>query len=147
MDRRAFLSWVGVGWVASCLPIAIAACSNQQAEAPQATAPLAPPRADGFQAVSKVTDLEKTGQLLVKDFAGGAVLVVRDAATGNVSAVNPTCTHQGCVVNWKADKKAFVCPCHDAEFAADGKVLESPATRPLKTFTAKVEGDSVLVKA
>jgi len=68
-------------------------------------------------------------------------------APGAAEALSLTCTHQGCVVNWKADKKAFVCPCHDAEFGADGKVLESPATRSLKTFTAKVEGDSVLVKA
>jgi len=145
MDRRSFLSWVGVGWVASCLPVAIAACSNQ-VEAPKAAAPVGTPRPDGFLAVSNVADLEKSGQVLVKDFPGGAVLVVRDAS-GTVSAVNPTCTHQGCVVNWKADKKAFVCPCHDAEFALEGKVLEGPATRPLKTLTAKVEGDSVLVKA
>ncbi len=82
---------------------------------------------------------------MVKDFPGGAVLVVKDAA--GVTAVSPTCTHQGCVVTWKGDQKAFVCPCHDAKFAADGKVVAGPATRPLKTFTAKIEGDSVLVKA
>lgn len=147
MDRRSFLSWVGLGWLASSLPVAIAACSNQTASTPPTVTAIGTPSPDGFQAVSTVADLDKAGQLIVKDFPGGAVLVVKDAATGGVAAVNPTCTHKGCVVAWKADKKAFVCPCHDAEFAADGKVLEGPATAALKTFTAKIEGDSVLVKA
>jgi cytochrome b6-f complex iron-sulfur subunit len=146
MDRRSFLSWVGVGWIASCLPIAIAACS-QQTETPPASKPLSPPRSDGFQAVTTVADLEKSGYVLVKDFPGGAILVARDPGNRSIAVVNPTCTHQGCVVNWKVDEKRFACPCHDAEFAADGKVLEGPATSPLKTFTAKIEGDTVLVKA
>ena len=146
MDRRSFLSWVGIGWIASSLPVAIAACSNQ-AETPKVVTITGSPRPDGFQAVGTIGDLEQSGQLLIKDFPGGAILVARDSANGGVAAVNPTCTHQGCVVNWKADKQAFVCPCHNAQFAIDGKVVASPATRPLKTLTAKIEGDSVLVKA
>lgn len=147
MDRRSFLSWVGLGWLASSLPIAIAACSNQTASTPTTVTAIGTPGPDGFQAVSTVADLDKAGQIMVKDFPGGAVLVVKDAATSGVAAVNPTCPHQGCVVVWKGDQKAFVCPCHDAEFAVDGKVLAGPATRPLKTLTAKIEGDAVLVKA
>ncbi|MBF2027748.1 MAG: Rieske (2Fe-2S) protein [Oscillatoriales cyanobacterium C42_A2020_001] len=150
MDRRSFLSWVGVGWIASCLPVAIAACSNTSTSgnAPQASAPRSSPRADGFQAVGTVATLDQSGQLLVKDFVGGSVLVVRDPANPNaIAAVSPTCTHQGCIVEWKTDQKAFVCPCHAAKFATNGQVLESPASRPLQTFTAKVEGDSILVKA
>lgn len=147
MDRRSFLSWVGLGWLASSLPVALAACSNQTASAPPTVTAIGTPGPDGFQAVSTVADLDKAGQVMVKDFPGGAVLVVKDAASGTVAAVSPTCTHNGCVVAWKGDQKAFVCPCHDAKFAADGKVTAGPATRPLRTFTAKIEGDSVLVKA
>jgi cytochrome b6-f complex iron-sulfur subunit len=109
--------------------------------------PASSPRADGFQVVGSVADLDKTGELMVKDFVGGAVVVVRDPKNPNiVMAVSPTCTHQGCAVTWKADKKAYLCPCHGSGFSADGQVLTSPATRALKTFTAKLEGDSILVK-
>ena len=65
----------------------------------------------------------------------------------NLIAVNPTCTHQGCSIDWKAKQGKFVCPCHGAKFAPDGKAQEGPAKKPLKTYQAKIEGGSILVKA
>ncbi|MHC5832041.1 MAG: ubiquinol-cytochrome c reductase iron-sulfur subunit, partial [Nostoc sp.] len=32
------------------------------------------------------------------------------------------------------------------EFGVDGKVQKGPATNPLKTYAAKIEGNSVVVK-
>lgn len=49
-------------------------------------------------------------------------------------------------MNWEQNQKSFVCPCHDSKFAPDGKVLGGPATKPLQTYTAKLEGGNVLVK-
>ncbi len=60
-------------------------------------------------------------------------------------AVNSTCNHAGCAVNWEADQKSFVCPCHESKFAPDGKVLADPAKKALQTYTAKLEGGDVLV--
>ena len=148
MDRRTFVSWVGLGWIASCLPIAIAACSSNQKTTTQSSPSLEPPQADGFQKVGTIADLDKDGQIFAKEFVGGAVIVVRDPSKPNtVSAVSPTCTHKGCIIEWKADQKQFVCPCHSAKFSPTGQVVEAPAERPLKVFTAKIENDSVLVKA
>lgn len=150
MDRRFFMSWLGMGWIASCLPIAIAACTNNEPtpSTDASAAPLPAPRADGYQAVGKLTDLEKNGHLLVKNFAGGTVLVTRDPKNSrSLLAVNPTCTHKGCVVEWKGSQSALVCPCHEATFSPAGQVVKGPASQPLKTFAAKLEGDTVLVRA
>jgi cytochrome b6-f complex iron-sulfur subunit len=150
MNRRDFLGWVGVGWVASCLPIALAACTpKESAEAPaNAPASTGDRRADGFEKVGMAASLNDSGSLFVKESALGAIVVTRNPDNPTeVAAVSPTCTHQGCVVPWKNDAKAFVCPCHGAKYSFDGKVLAAPATRPLKSFTAKIEGDAVLVKA
>ena len=137
--------WVGVGGVASSLPIAIAACSPQDKKSESAATPKRP---DGFQSVGTVTELNQKGQILKKEFASGALLVVSDPSNPKtISAVNPTCTHKGCIVDWKVNEKAFVCPCHGARFSPDGKVLKGPAKKPLPTYEAKIEGDSVLVKA
>lgn len=136
MKRRDFMNWVGLGWLASSLPVAIAACSTQST-----------PSASGdWQTVGTTAQLDKTGQLLVENSPVGNVLVVGTSKTENLIAVNPTCTHKGCTVEWQAKAKKFVCPCHGAEYGVDGKVQKEPATKPLKTYAAKIEGDSVVVK-
>lgn len=153
MDRRTFLTWVGVGGIASSLPVAIAACSDKTATTPNETATNSPSssaaaaRADGFQTVGTAAALDQKGQLSDQKAVAGPLMVVRNPEQPEaLVAVNPTCTHKGCLVEWQADQKVFFCPCHDSKFATDGKVLQGPATEPLKTYEAKLEGDSVLVK-
>lgn len=146
MDRRSFLAWVGVGWVASCLPVAIVACSStpNAAEAPEKATKT--DRA-GELKLGSLSELNQAGQLLNETSPLGPVLVIRDPAHANaLMAVNPTCTHKGCTVAWKPQQAAFVCPCHKAKFSADGKVLAGPARKPLKTYQATIEGDAVFVK-
>jgi len=145
MNRREFLGWVGVGSLASSLPIAIAACSPTKVENNPTSS--SSPKADGFQSVGTVAELDKNGQLLNKQFAGSSVLVIRDPAANNqLIAVKPICTHTGCTVAWEKQQKNFICPCHDSKFATDGKVLKGPAKDSLPVYTAKIEGDAILVK-
>lgn len=138
MKRRDFINWVGLAWIASSLPVAIAACTSETN---------APTSASGdWQTVGTAADLDKTGQLLAKNSPIGSVLVVGTSKAENLIAVNPTCPHAGCTVAWQTETKKFACPCHDSEFGVDGKVQRGPATKPLNTYTAKIEGNSVVVK-
>lgn len=43
----------------------------------------------------------------------------------------PLCTHLGGVLCWNATEESWDCPLHGSRFAADGSVLEGPATRAL----------------
>lgn len=153
MNRREFLGWVGVGAVASSLPVAIATClpdskTSANAETNPTNISVTIAQSSGFQAVGTVADLDKNGQIYQKKSAVGTVLVMRNPDDSNsLIAVNPTCTHRGCTVKWKKSEKLFDCPCHDAEFAIDGKVLKGPAKKPLATYQAQIEGNSVVVKA
>ena len=155
MKRRSFLTYFGLSWLASSLPMVLAACapkaSTQEPTANVETAadkgkPLAKPAAkkaaDGFAVVGTVAELDKAGQIQTKDIA-----VVRDPANPkNLVAVNPKCTHNGCAVKWVPGEKKYDCPCHDAEFSADGKVLKGPAKTSLATYPAKIVGTQILVK-
>ena len=48
--------------------------------------------------------------------------------------LNSRCTHLACNVNWSDESDAFLCPCHDAKFSKDGKVLDGPPPRPLDVY-------------
>jgi cytochrome b6-f complex iron-sulfur subunit len=149
MDRRAFMNWVGVGFIASFLPVAIAACdsdtstaNNSSPNGGEATS------GDGnFQPIAAVSDLDATGQLLNEASPVGPVLLIRDPNDANgVVAVNPTCPHAGCAVTWNGDQGEFVCPCHGSRFDVAGAVVQGPASKPLASYAARVEGDQVLVQ-
>lgn len=148
MQRREFIKWVGVGTLASFLPVVIAACTTENKE--QTSAQNSTPTATsnkGYLTIGTLTELDKNGQILNKQTKDKPVIVIRNPQDSKtVLAVNPTCTHKGCLVTWKSDEKHFECPCHDSDFATDGKVLKGPATQPLPTYPVKIEGDSILVK-
>jgi cytochrome b6-f complex iron-sulfur subunit len=135
MQRRSFLTYLGVGWAVSCFPLVLSACNQGTKKAETAAT-------GGFTIIGSVADLDRAGAV-----GNEQVLVVRDPANkAQVLAVNPTCTHKGCAVKWKASENHFECPCHDSDFAPDGKVLKGPASKPLATYVAKIAGEKVLVK-
>ena len=153
MKRRVFMNWVGVSFMAASLPVAIAACSPAtEAESETAADPGADEavdtdvREDGFAALGTVSELDSTGFLASKNFAGGSVIAVRVPANSeSVIALNSLCTHRGCTVDW-ADSE-FSCACHGSTFSTDGEVTNGPATEALSAYEAKIEDDLVLVMA
>lgn len=150
MDRREFIGWLSVGALANSLPVVLAACSSVQ-DRPQVVAKSPKidrtARKDGFLVLGTVSDLSKQGIIIDQKKAAKPVAIVRNPDNKNLCAVNPTCTHQGCTVEWKADTKIFACPCHGSKFSCDGLVLQGPAEKPLESFEAKLEDGLVLVKA
>ncbi|MGB6299002.1 MAG: ubiquinol-cytochrome c reductase iron-sulfur subunit [Rivularia sp. (in: cyanobacteria)] len=139
MNRRSFLNWVGIGWIASSLPVAIAACSSKETK--QSTS-----ESQEWQEVGNADELKANGKLLVKNTSVGEVLLAKTSVPGDLVAVNAICTHSGCTVEWKADRNRFVCPCHGSEFGVAGKVEKAPATKPLQTYAVKTEGNKVLIR-
>jgi cytochrome b6-f complex iron-sulfur subunit len=144
MDRRNFLSWVGVGLLASSLPTVLAACASDGSSSSNNASSSSEKEKDagGFKAVGAIAQLDKEGKL-----ASDGVLVVRNPQDPKLLlAVNPTCPHKACTVEWKSDRKEFVCPCHKSTFSATGAVIQGPAEKPLPIYATKIEQGQVLVK-
>ncbi|HET9323834.1 MAG TPA: FAD-dependent oxidoreductase [Gaiellaceae bacterium] len=51
---------------------------------------------------------------------------------GEVHELSPVCRHLYCRVHWNAAERSWDCPCHGSRYAADGRVIEGPATEDLK---------------
>ena len=58
-------------------------------------------------------------------------LAVHRGDDGRLHAVSARCTHLGCLVGWNRADRTWECPCHGSRFAADGTLLQGPATEPL----------------
>jgi cytochrome b6-f complex iron-sulfur subunit len=133
MKRRDFLAWVGVGSVASSLPVAIATF-------------VSPSQAQTFVDLGAATALDNGGSINMKVDGKPIIAILNPADNTTVVARTATCSHAGCTVNWKADQKEFVCPCHGSRFAVDGAVLPgSLATQPLQPLPAEIENGRVMV--
>jgi cytochrome b6-f complex iron-sulfur subunit len=144
MDRRTFLGFVGIGALASSLPMVIAGCTSNS-QTPQGEAqPSEVARADGFQVVGTVDKLDKDGKIETKTSNSTSVLVVRETKTKKIYALNPSCTHQGCPVAVSGGNLG--CGCHGSKFALDGKVIGGPATKGLAQYQVKQEDKNILVK-
>jgi len=62
---------------------------------------------------------------------GVKVAVYKDSE-GNVTALNPVCSHAGCNVSFNEAEKSWDCPCHGGRFNTHGKVITGPPRQNLK---------------
>jgi len=66
-----------------------------------------------------------------------------------VLALNVTCPHAGCPVDYRAGANLFLCPCHDSKFDLDGRLasMHSPSQRGMDSLEVEVRnGAEVWVK-
>lgn len=77
------------------------------------------------------TDDVEPGEGKIITLKGEKVGVYKDEL-GKVTAVNATCPHLGCIVNWNSAEKSWDCPCHGGRFTCEGKVIQAPALKDLE---------------
>ena len=73
------------------------------------------------------------------------VLLVK-TGEGEVTALDPTCTHLGCRVSWSPESKELRCPCHGGVFDHLGVVKSGPPPGPLPRLATKIDGDRILIQ-
>ena len=112
---------------------------------------------EGWVPVGKLTDMPEVGKPYPFSFtrvqvngwertatSHGGFIIRKSDAPEDLLILNSRCTHLGCTVNWRADANAFLCPCHDAKFDPEGKVLDGPPPRPLDRYAEFRVTDGVL---
>ena len=66
------------------------------------------------------------------------VIVIRASQTKFI-ALNLTCTHKQCEVEY--DGESFQCPCHGSEYDKHGKVTNGPAKKNLTSYKTEYNSD------
>lgn len=89
--------------------------------------------ADRFSAedMPSLQDLEP-GQGMVTVYGDDQVAIYKDEL-GNITALNPVCTHAGCIVHFNDAEQSWDCPCHGGRYDLTGKVLTGPPTKNLES--------------
>ena len=75
----------------------------------------------------------------VAERAGRRGLSAPHEGRGGAEALQTTCPHAGCMVDYRPDSAVFKCPCHNSAFQLDGSIIEpSPAPRPMDSLRCEV---------
>ncbi|WP_035333102.1 FAD-dependent oxidoreductase [Dyadobacter crusticola] len=67
----------------------------------------------------------------IVEYDGQKLAIYKDSK-GQVHALDPVCTHTGCIVKWNGSEKSWDCPCHGGRFNAHGQVLTGPTRLDLE---------------
>ena len=82
------------------------------------------------------------GTALVESIAG--VFLVARTSASTFSAIDATCTHEGCTVNG-VNGSTYVCPCHGSRYNRSGQVVNGPARASLRQYSTSFATDVLTI--
>lgn len=137
MDRRKFLSWMGIGWVSFAAATGGALSIVLRFLFPNVV--FEPPTAfkAGLPADYEIGIVDERWK------AKYGVWMVRTVE--GIYALSTICTHLGCTPNWLAGENKFKCPCHGSGFYKTGINFEGPAPRPLERYRISLADDGQIL--
>ena len=140
MNRKDFLSAIGMSGGGLLLATCLGACSKSAGDAAVPAAPTG---------IDFTLDISQPANSALNN-AGGYVysnsIIVAKTIAGAIVAVSQACTHQGVTVEYQKSSNQFYCPSHGANFNTTGAVVNGPASSPLKQYTVTVTGNMVRVQ-
>jgi arsenite oxidase small subunit len=123
---------------------------------PLAAAADAPAKADAYPVVdvARLADIrvDEPVNFTYPDAGSPAVLVrLREPAEGGVGpgngivAYSMLCTHKGCPVAWRPERKLLICPCHWSSFdpAKAGRMVIGQGSQALPQIALRVHAETV----
>ena len=136
MDRKEFLSALGLGSTALIAISCLQACSKTDA-------------ASGA-GVDFTLDLTN-GAYAALSNAGGYVtvqgVVVAKTTNNTYLAVSAACPHEGVNVEYQGNQNQFFCPAHGSYFSSTGARTAGPTPRGLTQYKTALTGNSLRVYA
>ena len=93
-----------------------------------------------YEQITQLAELAP-GEATLAEWEGHKVALYKDNRS-HVYAIDPVCTHAGCIVTWNPAEQSWDCPCHGSRFAPNGDLLTGPAFKNLTQIKWEdIEGD------
>ena len=89
------------------------------------------------------SELKETGSKIFP--FGSEPAIVIEAENGELLAYSAVCTHLACTVQYRKDKKAIWCACHNGWYDLRGETISGPPPRPLPSYSVDVRGEDIYV--
>ena len=137
MDRRAFIRWSAVGWLAFAAAVGGYGTMVLRYLFPNVLFEPKQTFRAGYPADYKPDEVSTRW----KDQFG--VWIVRQ--DDKLYALSTVCTHLGCTPNWLPNEAKFKCPCHGSGFYKSGINFEGPAPRPLERYRVALADDGQII--
>jgi nitrite reductase/ring-hydroxylating ferredoxin subunit len=99
-----------------------------------------------FVTIIKTNEIP-AGRVVAVDVRGTRIAVAN--VGGTYYAFDDACTHEQCSLTEEGELAGttLTCTCHGSEFdVRTGSVLAPPATRPVKSYRTRLEGDAVQIE-
>jgi len=136
-SRRDFLGRILIGWgVLTSLPFIYAIARYVYPPIKKETI------VESIQ-VGQAGDLPSNAAKLVR-FNKKPIIVVH-TEKGQFKAFSATCTHLGCIVEYRGEVKQFHCNCHGSIFDIDGKNVKGPAQAPLEPIKTSLRDTQIVL--
>lgn len=143
MDRKEFLTQLGLGSTAIFAATCMQACSKSDTSSPNQPTPSG--------AVDFTLDLTEAANATLKTPGGYVIykgVIVALATNGNYLAVSAACPHEGVNVEFQAGQNQFYCSRHASYFTSTGSFIKGPANgKGLTQYKTSLTGNSLRVYA
>ena len=77
-------------------------------------------------------------------FGRKPAIIVR-TEDGEFRALEATCTHLDCIVQYKKDTKQIFCACHNGIYDLHGRNISGPPPRPIGEFQVNIINDEIVI--
>lgn len=124
MDRKEFISLLGIGAITALTASQLQSCSKDESVKIDFTLDLN---------ATENSPLKNPGGFLIK-----SGIIIAYTLPGDYIAVSSRCTHQGTTVEFEPAMNRFHCPNHDSRFSANGSIINGPANSPLQSYSTEL---------
>ena len=145
MERKDFLTALGLGAGSLVITSCLGACGKSDSATPTTSTPTTPTtgtKVDFTLNVSTNTDISTKGWTIMNN-----IIIAKNGS--NYIALSSACTHQGNPVTYNAGNNTFPCSLTDAAhgsiFDSNGGRTQGPATSNLKKYSTALSGTSLRV--